>query len=47
MVGNVENTKVRREDVVQWIQNGWEMVKVETITMIWAKFWIEIQNAVF
>ena len=47
MVGNVENTKVCREDVVQWIQNGWEMVKVETITMIWAKHWIEIQNAVF
>ena len=24
MIGNPENRKVRREDIVQWIQPGWE-----------------------
>ena len=32
MIGNPENRKVRREDIVQWIQSGWEKVKEETIT---------------
>jgi hypothetical protein len=46
MVGNFESKKVCSEDVVQWIQNGWEMVRAETITRIWAKIGIEILNAV-
>jgi DDE superfamily endonuclease len=25
MIGNPENRKVRREDIVQWIQTWWEM----------------------
>ena len=45
MVGNVDNRKVCREDVVQWIETGWEMVKVETITRTWAKIGIEILTA--
>ena len=36
MVANVDNMKVSREDVVFWMDGGWEMVKVERITRTWA-----------
>ena len=42
MIGNIENRKVRREDIVKWIETGWEKVKVEKITRTWAKVVIEI-----
>ena len=42
MIGNIENRKDRREDIVQWIEIGWEKVKVETITRTWTKVGIEI-----
>jgi hypothetical protein len=42
MIGNIENRKVRREDIVQWIEIGWGNVKVETITRTWTKVGIEI-----
>ena len=42
MIGNIENRKVRREDIVQWIEIGWEKVKVETITRTWTKIGTEI-----
>ena len=42
MVGNIENKKVRRKDIVQWIEIGWERVKVEIITRTWTKVGIEI-----
>jgi DDE superfamily endonuclease len=44
MIGNPENRKVRREDIVQWIQTGWEKVKVETITRTWNKAGINVQD---
>ena len=42
MIGNIENRKVMREDIVKWIETGWEKVKVEKITRTWAKVVIEI-----
>ena len=42
MIGNIQNRKDRREDIVQWIEIGWEKVKVETITRTWTKVGIEI-----
>ena len=42
MIGNIESRKVRRENIVQWIEIGLEKVKVETITRTWAKVGIEI-----
>ena len=39
---DIENRKVRREDIVQWIEIGWGKVKVKTITRIWVKVGIEI-----
>ena len=37
MIGNIESRKVRRENIVQWIEIGLENVKVETINRTWAK----------
>ena len=42
MIGNIKNRKVRREVIVQWIEIGWERVKMETITRTWTKVGIEI-----
>ena len=42
MIGNIENRKVRKEDIAQWIEIGWGKVKVETITRTWTKVGIEI-----
>ena len=44
MIGDIENRKVRREDIVQWIEIGLEKLKVETITRTWTKVWIEVVN---
>ena len=44
MIGNSENRKVRREDIVQWIQTGWEKVKLETITRTRNKIGINVQD---
>jgi hypothetical protein len=30
MIGNIEHRKVRRQDIVPWIEIGWEKVKVAT-----------------
>ena len=42
MIGNIKNRKVRRENIVQWMEIGLEKVKVATITRTWAKVGIEI-----
>jgi hypothetical protein len=36
--------KVRREDIVHWIQTGWKEVMVETITRTWNKVGINVQD---
>ena len=41
ILGHVDNMKVSREDVVHWIESGWKMVRVQTITWRWAKTGIE------
>ena len=46
MIGNPENRKVKREDIAQWINTGWEEVKVETITRTWNKIGINVQDIV-
>jgi DDE superfamily endonuclease len=42
MIGNIENRKIRREDIVQRIEIGWEKMKMETISRTWTKVGIEI-----
>ena len=42
MIGNIKNRKVRRENIVQWMEIGLEKVKVATITRTWAKVGMEI-----
>ena len=42
LIGNIEHRLVRREYIVQWIEIGWEKIKVETITRTWTKVVIEI-----
>jgi DDE superfamily endonuclease len=44
MIGNPENRKVRREDIVHWIQTGWEKVKLETITRTRNKIGFHVQD---
>ena len=44
MIGNPENMKVRREGIVQWMQTGWEKVKLQTITRTWNKVGINVQD---
>ena len=44
MIGNPENRKVRREEIVQWIQTGREKVKVKTITRTWNRIGINLQD---
>ena len=44
MIVNPENRKARREDIVQWIQTGWEKEKVESITRTWNKVRIHVQD---
>ena len=45
-LGNVDMSKVFKEDVVNWIENGWKKVKVESIIGPWAKIGIEALAAV-
>ena len=42
MLGNGDNRKFCRKDVVHWIESGWKMVKLESITWTWAKIGIEV-----
>jgi DDE superfamily endonuclease len=44
MIGNPENRKVRREDIVKWIQTRWEKERVETITRTWNKIGGNVQD---
>ena len=44
MIGNPENRKVKRKDIVQWIHTGWEEVKVETITRTWNKIVFNVED---
>ena len=44
MIGKPENSKVRRVDIVQWRQTGWEKVKVKTITRTWNKIGMNVQD---
>ena len=44
MLGNPENRKVKRKDIVQWIPTRQEEVTVETITKSWNKIGNNVQE---
>ncbi len=35
MVANVDNTKVQRHQIAQWVEKAWVRVSIETITNTW------------